>query len=1609
MAKSKRKNRRLRRTVRRTVGALCMITAIIVAAIPFPDAQAGNPEPVPGANGLPYEYDNSLVDIKFDNQDVQNNIDKKFEDNIRTAYTISNVSNNWQLDWQFKYSSAKDGADGYITKYNNQYQVNEIKLKYRVFSDYLYIAQSNYEQFFTSPEEDVDITDSNGKNNDVDQSSVDLVKSVKSLGHEYILDGDKCMEGGSLDLSKSDAYDFYANSEDATIKKEYEDYRAAYEKYLTDQANPEAVAVKPDALKHTYKDIYPANAQMQFLCSQIFGKTIPLSLQFVDKRVYESGEESDATGWEKVYVPYLTEIPDHENTITSEEGHTYYFDENGFLANKFNTIRGIAKEAFKGVQNVVTLEMDDQISFIGNSAFEDSFVQSVALPMGTVIGNRAFKNCARLNTVVIPEGVQEIGTEAFYGTSLTDVTIPDSVKKIGPGVFANCGQLTDVQFDGHAAEKAIQDFAFYDCLKLNSVKFGESNITSMGKCAFAVSKVENGNLTDFTFPDNIVDANNIGDYLLGGRSNLAHVTMPKNLGTNVSSELPNTMFYGCNNLQDVNFLEKSVYVSYPETLFKDVVNPSFYVRGPKCVSTAGDEPADPRKSTWKATFNGGEHVPYVYSENGQDYYEVSNGDYVLVIDGDGMLVSCNFANGEKDIGELDSDGNILSSFKIPSNVGETPVAGIKDGCFGKPDLDTSVISHIKVLEVEDGSALHKIEDNVFQKAKILEYAYLGDSVQEIGASSFADCPELKRVDIGNNLTAIGNGAFKNSSQLEEISFENPSGGAASFPLANIGAEAFSTKGKQLTVYGLIESEYGPFEWAMQEGNFMDPSAGIRVCYKSPKDTAQGMTVILDNSNNLPTLVDYPTCKDTKVAAAIQKKLKNESLTPEEEALITNASNIMVPRGVKSVDVEGYFNSSSKLNGLKPEYTSNAATIATYFNDLKNKFGTEDGHKGLFNSDYTEGLGDYLESEQPEERKLYEKEVIGNDFIETVSLPDVVYLPDQCFYSCERLSTVDLGEKMEDAGKLPFLHADNVASVGCTSGNYNYNNGILYHNNEDGTKSLVECLPGRGNVVGTSTISLENDPDLANVTSIEPQAFKDCKNITGADFTDVSQFDEIPEECFSGDEMLTEVDLPMNVKLIGDRAFAGTGNYTKVIVRGHEVGLGKNVYGEIGGDDRVKQPFLVSYRDSAVRAAAKKQDVNVEETLDEMLTVKFYMPDAKTLIATEMVEIDGSARKVAPDETEMKEKGFLKDGERLKGWNGSEDINKITQNCFFIADIESEGGENPDKPVNPNDPNKPVNPNDPNKPVNPNDPNKPVNPNDPNKPVDPNKPDSKPDSGDNTAKRTLTVVYGNGSGSYAKGTTVIISAIDPPAGKEFYKWTTNNTGLTITSATSAATTVKMPDSDATVTATYRDKSSVSGNASKPTVSKKNNNSTEVQINKPGISNTDKAYASVNGSTDNFVVKITESSEAANAVATALSNEYANMEPIKYFAMDISLYDKSGNRVTDTNGLSVNVTMPIPDALVQYGGNNKVGAVVNGTTLEKLNCKFTTVNGIPCITFTASHFSPYTVYVDTSSLSANVLDTTPKTGDGIHPKWFLCIGLACLSIVLFMKKDKVTVSA
>ena len=233
------------------------------------------------------------------------------------------------------------------------------------------------------------------------------------------------------------------------------------------------------------------------------------------------------------------------------------------------------------------------------------------------------------------------------------------------------------------------------------------------------------------------------------------------------------------------------------------------------------------------------------------------------------------------------------------------------------------------------------------------------------------------------------------------------------------------------------------------------------------------------------------------------------------------------------------------------------------------------------------------------------------------------------------------------------------------------------------------------------------------------------------------------------------------------------------------------------------------------------------------------------------------------------------------------------------------------------------------------------------------------------------------------------------------------GVNLVKAELAANQFLMPAKNVTLKATYKEDTNKKSdtNNSNNSGSKQSNTvtpNTTVSLNKTGFSNNGIASASVTGSSDNYVLKITDSQAAKAEIEDALMAKYDSLDNIKYIAMDISLYDKTGStKIENTSDLKVNITLPIPDDLVPYAGNNRIAYVVNGKLVD-LNPKFTTINNVPCINFTATHFSPYTIYVDTTNLSSSVTYTstsTPKTGDGLSLKWYISIGLFAASIIFF----------
>ena len=130
-------------------------------------------------------------------------------------------------------------------------------------------------------------------------------------------------------------------------------------------------------------------------------------------------------------------------------------------------------EAFKkntSIKSIEDLKYFTSMKEINANAFYGcSSLTSVTIPNSvTSIGDYAFDGCSGLTSVTIPNSVTAIGNSAFDGCSgLTSVTIPNSVTSIGESAFCGCSGLTSVTIPNSVT--SIGKSAFYGCSGLKEV------------------------------------------------------------------------------------------------------------------------------------------------------------------------------------------------------------------------------------------------------------------------------------------------------------------------------------------------------------------------------------------------------------------------------------------------------------------------------------------------------------------------------------------------------------------------------------------------------------------------------------------------------------------------------------------------------------------------------------------------------------------------------------------------------------------------------------------------------------------------------------------------------------------------------------------------------------------------------------------------------------------------------------------------------------------------------------------------------------------------------------------------------------------------------------
>lgn len=151
-----------------------------------------------------------------------------------------------------------------------------------------------------------------------------------------------------------------------------------------------------------------------------------------------------------------------------------------------------AKVSANPIKYKFNVVIPDKIVYNGDSfdineiefnAFENcTSLSSVTLPNSIIcIGESAFRNC-NLETIVIPNSVTKIGVNAFRECRmLKSIKLPDNLKVLEDLTFANSGLETVILPDGLTT---IGESVFNKCYNLTSINVPNS-VTSIGSGAFA--------------------------------------------------------------------------------------------------------------------------------------------------------------------------------------------------------------------------------------------------------------------------------------------------------------------------------------------------------------------------------------------------------------------------------------------------------------------------------------------------------------------------------------------------------------------------------------------------------------------------------------------------------------------------------------------------------------------------------------------------------------------------------------------------------------------------------------------------------------------------------------------------------------------------------------------------------------------------------------------------------------------------------------------------------------------------------------------------------------------------------------------------------------------
>ena len=451
---------------------------------------------------------------------------------------------------------------------------------------------------------------------------------------------------------------------------------------------------------------------------------------------------------------------------------------------------------------------------------------SVARKPVTSIYNGVFADHTTLTTITLPDSVTSIGNSAFSGcTGLTSITIPDSVTSIGYDTFFGCTNIQTAAVPTIAIERmpkdnlqtvvltggqGIGERAFSGCTSLTSIALPDS-VTSIGSSELnkTTKKIR------VTLPNGVTS---IGDGAFSGCTGLTSITIPDSV-TSIGSGA----FSGCTaeivwgdapGITTIQY-EFSGYKGTSFTRPNSVTSIGAYAFY-NCTSLTSITIPDSVTSIGENSFNGCRKLIEIYNRsalnitkgsrwNGYVGYYAKNiytnpinsklstdeNGYIIYTDGDNKIL----------MGYTGTDATLA----LPNGITEIyPCAFYNCTSLTSITIPDSVTS---------------IGDSAFYACTGLTSITIPNGVTNIGNYAFYYCTGLTSITIPDGVTSIGWGTFYNCTSLTSITI--PDG------VTSIDGDAFydCTSLTSIT-FGGTKAQWGTiYDLAHESGVWFDRGTG----------------------------------------------------------------------------------------------------------------------------------------------------------------------------------------------------------------------------------------------------------------------------------------------------------------------------------------------------------------------------------------------------------------------------------------------------------------------------------------------------------------------------------------------------------------------------------------------------------------------------------------------------------------------------------------------------------------------------------------------------------------------------------------------------------------